>query len=144
MKKTTIAIALALVIGIGFAASNSFAWNQGGGHGGNHNGNYSMHNGEHMGYGSSTYDSPEYKKFLQDTQKLRAEIMADRVELQAIMNGQNPDAKRARILSGEINDKELQLAEIARKSNIQGGSYNYGNGWACGISGHNHGFGSCW
>lgn len=142
MKKSTIAIALALVIGLGFAASNSFAWNHGGGQGGNHDGNHSMQNGEHMGNGNGAYNSAEYQKFLKGTQELRAEIMADRVELQAIMNGQNPDAKRARTLSGEINDKELQLAEIARKNNIQGGSYNHGNGWACGISGHNHGFGN--
>lgn len=140
MKNSIIALIFASLLGLATTSTTAFAWH--------HNGDYTHHNGSnHHGngqHGNHTYDSAEYQAFLKDTQQIRTDIMTDRLELENIMVASSPDMNRFRTLSEEINKKETQLAEVARKNNIQGGSYNYGHNWNCGISGHNHGFGNCW
>lgn len=141
MKKSTIALTLALVIGLGLAANNAFAWNNGGkGYGCNGGGRQ----GQMMN--NNSVNSAEFQKFLKETEQLRADLRADRVELRAIMSGQNPDAKRARALSGDISEKQIQLAEIARKNNVSG-NMNFGMGWHGGPGkgrGNGQGNRNCW
>ncbi len=142
MKKTISAIAIVLAIGVAFTASNSFAWNHGG-HGGGHNGNATA--GNHMtGYSDGANDSSGYQKFLKESESLRSGLAMDRAELDAIMINSQPDSMRARTLAGDISDKEIQLAQVARKNKVQGSNYGNHNARNCGISGHNHGFGNCW
>lgn len=142
MKKTISAIAIVLAIGVAFTASNSFAWNHGG-HGGGHYGNGTA--GNHMtGYSDGANDSSGYQKFLKESESLRSGLAMDRTELDAIMISPEPDSTRARTLAGDISDKEIQLAQIARNNKVRGSNYGHDNALNGGISGHNHGLGNCW
>jgi len=85
------------------------------------NGDYAMMN--YQGDGNDT----AYQTFQKDTADIRASLAADIAELNTVMAGTNPDAGRARSLSESISAKQNQLAEAARKNNIQAG----GNGWYC-------------
>ena len=97
------------------------------------------------GYSQSGYNNGAYQTFINDTQALRSSISADRAELNALMAGTNPDPQRARALSEKISNSENELRTKAQQNNVAGGmNRNYGQGWACGINGHNHGFANCW
>jgi len=89
------------------------------------NGGYNM-----MNYQGDVDDSA-YQVFQKETAELRSSLRADMVELDAVMAAANPDAQKARALSESISAKQNQLAEAARKNNIQ----SFGNGWNCNGSG---------
>jgi len=142
MKKTLITLLLVAASTFALMSTNALAWNNWGsggygmrgGHGmmggGYHmmgrgcatmNGDYAMMN--YQGDGNDT----AYQTFQKDTADIRASLAADIAELNTVMAGTNPDAGRARSLSESISAKQNQLAEAARKNNIQAG----GNGWYC-------------
>lgn len=125
MKKMIIALALVLAAGFAFTSNNALAW----GHGHGHGGGYMMAgNGGGMGYGqggymmngnnAAAYNSPEYKKFLDDTRDLRTSLRGDYAEMRALMAGTNPDPKRVRALSESISKKEMELSDKAASSNL--------------------------
>jgi hypothetical protein len=130
MKKVTITISTILIVG--FFAASVFAWGCGGMYGyGNNN-----------GYG---YNNSAYQSFYSDTQALRTSITVDRTELSALMASSNPDTKRVRALSEKISNAENELRLKAQQNNLSGmGMMGYGQGWNCGIAGHNHNFAGCW
>lgn len=132
MKKTITAVAATLIVG--FFAASAYAW--GCGYGGG------MHEN---GYNQSGYNGA-YQSFINDTQDLRSSISADRAELNALMAGANPDPQKARALSEKISQSENELRAKAQQHNVAGGMGNggYGQGWNCGINGHNHAFAGCW
>lgn len=104
MKK--IIMALAIVATIGFASTSALAWGM---HGWNGNGNG-------CGYGagySSQVDDKTYQEFLDSTAELRSAIRADRAELAAVMAGQNPDPKRVRALTENIDKNAAAIGEKA-------------------------------
>ena len=130
MKKIILTISTLLMVG--FLATSAFAWGCGG-YGGWNN--------------RARYNTDSYQTFYSDTQELRSSIAADRAELNALMAGTNPDSKRARQLSEQISKSENELRTKAREYNVAArgrGMMGYGNGWNCGINGHQHNFGGCW
>ena len=135
MKKVITAITATLIVG--FFAASAYAWGCGYGYGGGMYGN---------GYSQSGYNNGAYQSFINDTQALRSSISADRAELNALMAGANPDSKKARALSEKISQAENELRNKAQQHNFSGGMGNggYGQGWNCGINGHNHAFAGCW
>jgi hypothetical protein len=139
MKKITITISTILIIG--FFAASAFAWGCG-------MYGYGNYNGMNGNYNGATYNNGAYQSFFNDTQALRSSIAADRAELNALMAGANPDSKRARVLSEQISKSETALRLKAQQNNISGmgmmGAMGYGQGWGCGIAGHNHNFAGCW
>ncbi len=136
MKKTITAVAATLIIG--FFAASAYAWGCGDGYGAG------MYGNGH--YNQSGYNNGAYQTFINETQSLRSSISADRVELNALMAGDNPDPQKARALSEGISQSENELRSKAQQYNVAGGMGNrgYGQGWNCGISGHNHAFAGCW
>lgn len=135
MKKVITAVTATLIVG--FFTASAFAWGCGGMYG---NGMYGNGN-----YNQSGYNNEAYQSFTNDTQALRSSISADRAELNALMAGTNPDAKRARALSEQISKSENELRTKAQQYNVSGiGGRGYGQGWGCGITGHNHNFAGCW
>jgi Spy/CpxP family protein refolding chaperone len=139
MKKIILTISIVLMAG--FFAASVYAWGCGGMYGsGYNNGMQGRGNYNGAGYNNNTYQS-----FNNDTQALRSSIAADRAELNALMAGANPDSKRARELSEQISKSENELRIKAQEYNVSGsGMMGYGNGWNCGINGHNHNFSGCW
>ena len=140
MKKIILTISIVLMVG--FFAASVYAWGCGGMYGSGYN------NGMHRGgnYNGAGYND-SYQPFNNDTQALRSSIAADRAELNALMAGTNPDPERARQLSEQSSKSEDELRTKAREYNITGNGYGmmgYGNGWNCGINGHNHNFSGCW
>lgn len=107
MKKNIIALALVMAVGITYVATDAMAWGYGNcGWGGN-------------GYNSQSYTTnPAYQDFLNSTAKQRAEIDADRAELAAVMAGPNPDPKKARSLTEQINENIATLNEAAAAKNL--------------------------
>ncbi|MBU1388175.1 MAG: zinc resistance protein [Proteobacteria bacterium] len=135
MKKVITAITATLIVGF-FTASAYACGGCGYGNGGGMYGN---------GYNQSGYNNGASQSFYNDTQALRSSIAADRAELNAIMAGANPDSKRARTLSEQISKSENEMRLKAQQNNISGmGMMGYGQGWSCGITGHNHNFAGCW
>ncbi|MBU2482563.1 MAG: periplasmic heavy metal sensor [Proteobacteria bacterium] len=135
MKKAITAVAATLIVG--FFAASAYAWGCGYGYGGGMYGN---------GYSQSGYNNGAYQTFINDTQALRSSISADRAELNALMAGANPDPKKARALSEKISQAENDLRNKAQQHSFSGGmgNWGYGQGWNCGINGHNHAFAGCW
>jgi hypothetical protein len=72
-------------------------------------------------YYNTTTASPEMQKFLDATQDLRKSYSADQAELEAVMAGQNPDAKKARELAQKITDTKLAIQAKAREMKVQTG-----------------------
>ena len=62
----------------------------------------------------------DHKKFMDETAPLRKTIAVDRAELDALMAGKDPDAKRVRELTASIVDNQEKVAQIARAANISG------------------------
>ena len=60
------------------------------------------------------------KKFLSETVAFRREMAVKRAELDALMNNDNPDAKRIAQLTGEIFDLREQLWSKAEASGLEG------------------------
>lgn len=71
------------------------------------------------GYSANVNDA-DHKKFLDETAVLRKTIAVDRAELDALMAGKEPDAKRVRELTASIVDNQEKVAEMARAANIEG------------------------
>ncbi len=135
MKKVITAVTAILIIG--FFTASAFAWGCGGMYG---NGMYGNRN-----YNQSGYNNGAYQSFANDTQALKSSISADRAELNALMANTNPDAKRTRALSEQISKSENELRAKAQQYNVSSiGGMGYGQGWGCGITGHNHNFAGCW
>ncbi len=142
MKKTGIILVLVAAAVFAYMSTNAFAWNNSGcggyGYGMMNSGHRIMNGGYNMmggGYGMmnnypGNIDNEAYQAFRQETAAIRSSMAADEAELNAIMAGANPDAKRARVLSESISDKQNQLAEAARRNNIQpAGSGLYCGSW---------------
>lgn len=130
MKKTVITLSIILIVGL--LAASAYAC---GGCGWGNNGNYH----------SANYNNSANQTFYDDTQAIRTSIAADRAELNALMAGTNPDPERARELTEQISKSENELRNKAKQYNVSGmGMTGYGQGWNCGISGHNHNFAGCW
>ncbi|RJX19725.1 MAG: zinc resistance protein [Desulfobulbus sp.] len=108
--KTVIGVA---IIGLVLSAVSAFAVGYGPGGGG------CGMRGWGGGYSANVNDA-DYKKFLDDTAALRKTIAVDRAELDALMAGKEPDAKRVRELTATIVDNQEKVAEIAREANISG------------------------
>jgi Spy/CpxP family protein refolding chaperone len=136
MKKVITAIAATLIVG--FFAASAYAWGCGNRYGGG------MHGNGH--YNQSGNNSGDYQTFMTETQALRSSISADRAELNALMAGTNPDSQKARTLSEKISKSENELRAKAQEYNVAGGRGHWGSGqgWTCGINGHNHAFANCW
>jgi len=137
MKKVITAITATLIVGF-FTASAYACGGCGYGYGGGMRGNGH--------YNQSGNNSGGYQTFMTETQALRSSISADRAELNALMAGANPDPKKARALSEKISQAENELRNKAQQHNFSGGmgNWEYGQGWTCGINGHNHAFANCW
>ena len=60
------------------------------------------------------------KKFMDETAPLRKSMAMDRAELDALMAGREPDAKRVRELTASIVDNQEKVAQVARAANIKG------------------------
>lgn len=135
MKKSVIALAMVMALGIGTAVTvSAHGWNGNGrGYGMMNGGNgYGMMRGGYgmMGYyGRPDVDDTNYKKFIEQTTDLRKSIAVDRAELNALMAGQNPDAKQVRALTENLVTNQDKLDEIARSANIdEAGAFNcYGH-----------------
>ena len=131
MKK--IIVTSSIVLFVGLISASAFAWNG--------CGNYGSGNGHHR----MNSDTGDYQAFYNDTTTLQSNLAADRAELNALMAGENPDSKRARVLAVQISTSEIELRKTAQKHNVSGmGMRGYGQDWNCGISGHAHNFGGCW
>lgn len=139
MKNFFMTISIVLIVG--FLAASAYAWGCGRMYGSGHNnGMYGMGN-----YNGTGYNNDAYQSFNNDTQALRSSIAADRTELNALMAGTNPDPKQARELSERISKSEIELRSKAQEYNVPSrGMMGYGQGWNCGIDGHNHDFAGCW
>ncbi len=125
MKKVITAVSAILIVG--FFAANAFAWGCSGMYG--------------NGYNQTGSNNGAYQSFINDTQALRDSLSADRAELNALSANANPDSKRARALSEQISKSENELRTKAQQNNVSGiGRMGYGQGWGCGITGHNHNF----
>ncbi len=120
MKK--ILITLAILLGLGFLASQVVAWGPGHGMG-------------YWGHGSGAYDSGYYNGDDAIRQKLNDKI----AEYNALINRDNPDPERARELSKEISELRNQLRN--RYGNY-GGPYHPGPHGAGAYCGWNHGEGN--
>lgn len=127
MKKMIIALAVVLAGGFAFTSNSAFAWGHGQGQGRGmangymmNGGGYGMgnHGGMMKGYNAAVYNSPEYKKFLEETSDIRISLRGDRAEMRALMAGTNPDAKRVRVLAENISKKETELSNKAAGSNL--------------------------
>lgn len=127
MKKSVIALAMVLGLGAGTAAVvSAHGWNgDGPGYGMMNGGGYGMMRG---GYGMRGYNGradvndADYQKFAEQTAGLRKSIAVDRAELNALMAGDNPDAKRVRELTANIVDNQEKMGEIARTNDVGGGT----------------------
>tara|TARA_B100000683_G_scaffold277087_1_gene333774 strand:- start:2148 stop:2558 length:411 start_codon:yes stop_codon:yes gene_type:complete len=121
VKKTTIAVALMLTIAIisSTAIAQGPGWRMNG-----------------MGPGNSVAASAEYQAFVESTKDIRAEIIADRAEMAALMASDNPDAKQVRQLAERINKNVESLNEKARAQNL-GNTHMMGAGMGPGMMGYN-------
>lgn len=103
------------IIALVMAAASAFAvggYGPGGGYGmGCRGGGYSA---------NANVSDADYKKFLDESAPLRKTIAVDRAELDALMAGKEPDAKRVRELTASIVDSQEKVAEMARAANIDG------------------------
>jgi len=137
MKKTIITLVLVAASAFAIVSNNASAHGGSGGYG-MMGGGYGMMDSGMMGpgmmgpgmmngYRQGTFDDAAYQTYQKDTADIRAGLAADMTELNALMAGTNPDAKRARALSESISAKQNQLVEAARKNNIK----PVGNGWYC-------------
>ena len=108
MKKKL--LLLSLIVVLGFAATQVFAWN-----------GRAMHRGYNPAQcplaGSYGNYGPEQQKFFEETQELRTSLRADRAELNAILAGSDPDPQRVRELTENIARAQIQLASKARANN---------------------------
>lgn len=150
MKKSIVALAMVLSLGVGLSAVSAHAW-YGGGPGGF---------GPVAASGANV-DEAAYKKFLEDTAEIRRSLAVDRAEMHALMAGANPDPAKVRELAGRMTDNQEKLAGIAQAANINvppgfgfGPNSNcrgYGRGFGPGPNencpgygrGYGRGFGRC-
>ena len=123
MKKML--ITLALILGIGFLASQVVAWGPG-------------HGAGYWGHGNGAYNSGYYNGDDALRQKLNEKI----AEYDAVVNQANPDPERARELSKEISELRNQLRNRTRnyRNNYHSGPHGPYCGWNHGSGYH----GYCW
>lgn len=115
MKKFIMALTVVSVVAL--VSANAMAWGMHGWQG----------NGYGPGYANTQVDQKAYQDFLDSTADLRASIRADRAEMAAIMAGQNPDAKRVRTLTENINKNvDAIQAKAAALGLPQNGGMGYG------------------
>lgn len=135
MKKFVMALAVVAVVAL--VSANAMARGMHGWQG----------NGYGMGYGmgyTSQVDQKAYQDFLDSTADLRAAVRADRAEIAAIMAGQNPDAKRVRALTENIDKNVTAIQDKAEALGLpQNGGMGYGfrHGGMMGYNGRGNGFG---
>lgn len=120
MKKTITAATTLFIVG--FFAVSAYAWGCGYGSGPGNRGYGNQLNNQ------SAVNQEDLDAFYKDTQALRTSLRADRTELNALMAGPNPDAKRARALSENISKTQSELRAKAQEYNISGPMGGRGNG----------------
>ncbi|GAB7079257.1 hypothetical protein [Megalodesulfovibrio paquesii] len=129
MKTRFPMIALVLVLGL-MLALPAFAMPHRGGHGGGYGG---------CGMMAGNATDPEFQaklqKFQEDTVSLRRSLAADWTELQAVLNAQNPDPAKARLLREKIFDTHQKLREAALKAGIRNDAGCPGMGGCGGMMG---------
>lgn len=116
MKKSIVALTMVMAVSMSLAAAGVFA----------------------RGWNADPASDPVFTKFLEETVDIRKAIAIDRAELNALMAGENPDAKRVRELSTTLADNQEKLSEIARANDL--GAPGIGVG---GCGGRSAGRGSC-
>jgi hypothetical protein len=120
MKKNVVVLALVLAVSMSLAVVHVYA----------------------RGWSADPASDPVFTKFLDETADIRKEIALDRAELNALMAGENPDAKRVRELTASITDNKEKLAEIARANDL--GAPGTGGYGGCGNrAGGRGGCGTC-
>ncbi|XXJ19320.1 zinc resistance protein [Desulfovibrio caledoniensis] len=123
MKKFVMALAVVSVVSL--VSVNAMAWGMHGWQG----------NGVGPGYASQV-DPKVHQEFVDSTADLRAAIRADRAEIAAIMAGQNPDAKRVRALTENIEKNATAVQAKAKELGLpQYGGMGYGMGPGHGMRG---------
>ena len=70
--------------------------------------------------------------FLSETIELRKGIATRKAEKQALMRGENPDAKRVAQLTGELFDMREQLKNLAQEKGLEDVGFNRGSRRGCG------------
>jgi zinc resistance-associated protein len=158
MKKlATVLGTLVLVAGL---AVTVFAWAPGWGFGNHMMGYWGGGPAYGGGYGNLTPDQRSRLdtlngQFYNETTSIRNEIWTKSAELDALVNGPNPDLEKAKALQKEIGALQAKLDEKqvnydleARKLGVQGGGYGGGygphmGGFAYGMMG-GYGPGACW
>ncbi|HKI80193.1 MAG TPA: zinc resistance protein [Pseudodesulfovibrio sp.] len=137
MKKFVMALAVVSVVSL--ISANAMAWGMHGWQG----------NGTGPGY-TNQVDQKAYQDFLDATADLRATVRSDRAEMMATMAGQNPDAKRVRALSENINKnvtliqakaKDLGLPQFGAMGPGMGRGMGPGHGRHGGMMGYGQGNG---
>jgi hypothetical protein len=124
MKKFVMALAVVSVVSL--VSVNAMAWGINGCPG----------NGYGPGYNATQVDQKAYQEFADSTADLRAAIHADRAEMAAIMAGQNPDAKRVRALTENIEKNATAVQAKAKELGLpQYGGMGYGMGPGHGMRG---------
>ena len=140
MKKTLLAVLVALTVGFaGYQIAGADpGW--GGGMGGPGYGNgycQNYYGGPGGGQGLDKETIAKRNKFFDETTDLRKQLVVKRAELKALMHQDNPDEKKVANLTGEMFDLRNQLRKKAEESGIQGGfGLNYCDGPGMG---HRHG-----
>ena len=121
MKKTWLAVAVVIAIGtVGYQIADAGPGWPGGmmGHGYGYCQNY----GGPMGQQALDEETiAKREKFFEETTELRKQLAVKHVELEALMNQENPDEKKVAKLAGETFDLRTQLRKTAQESGIQGG-----------------------
>jgi zinc resistance-associated protein len=113
MKKTIVATALVLIVGL-TGLYQAAAYMSMGGEGGCR--------GHHTGMaGTAQMDEAtkaKYKAFLKDTQELRKKIAVKRAEKRALMRSENPDVEKVGEVTGELFDLRTSMSEKAEAAGL--------------------------
>ena len=117
MKKAIAITALVTVVGL-TGMSQAFAWGPGGmrGHGGcGGPGMMGMMAQADMDDATKA----KFEAFMTDSQSLRKEIQMKRAEKRALMNAENPDAKKVSQLAGELFDLRATMHAKAKEAGLE-------------------------
>ena len=124
MKSRLSVFAVLLLLGLAFAMP-ALAMQHRGGHG------YGC--GMMAGNATDPEALARFKQFQDETTALRRTLAVDATELEAVLNAQNPDTAKARLLREKIFDTHQKLRDAAEKAGITGGMGCMGGGCGGGM-----------
>jgi hypothetical protein len=75
------------------------------------------YNGQGRGYGAEL--SENHRQFLAESMKLRQDVAVQRIELKTLLTRENPDEARIQELKDSLAAKREQIADLARKHDVQ-------------------------